>query len=137
MANQGLDKTSKNEVSDNKMVVLDDLPDLSNVLAEFAQLCGWDSYPVNSKSDFEHAIKSYNPSMVLLDVYMPHYDGVDAIGFLSERKFKGQVCFVSSCSHQAMKSMKDLAFGYGLEVAGSFSKPVDFEQLFKLLHRVR
>ncbi|MBO6506602.1 MAG: response regulator [Kordiimonadaceae bacterium] len=118
------------------LVVLDDLRDLASLLADFAEICGWDAYAVNNKQDFESAINKHSPSLVFLDVYMPEYDGVNALGFLKELDFTGHVCFISSCSEATMKSMQDLAVGYGLNCCGSFSKPVNFKALFNLLYQI-
>jgi DNA-binding response OmpR family regulator len=63
------------------------------------------------------------------DLNMPEMDGVEFLGQLRDCAFGGLVIVVSGASAPVVAAAAALARAYGLSVAGTFKKPVDFKSL--------
>ena len=61
-----------------KILVVDDDPDLRQLLADYLNRNGYDTLLAQDATDIEHRISRVEPDLVILDRMMPGGDGVDA-----------------------------------------------------------
>ena len=61
-----------------KILVVDDDPDLRQLLADYLNRNGYDTLLAQDATDLEHRISRFEPDLVILDRMMPGGDGVDA-----------------------------------------------------------
>lgn len=62
---------------------------------------------------------------ILLDLNMPHVDGVEVLQFLNQRAFKAPILIVSGAEENLVFAANALAKAYSLNIVGALSKPLD------------
>lgn len=76
-----------------------------------------------------------NFDMLLLDLNMPQFDGIEVIRGLAARDYSGAIILFSGEDYRVLKTAEGLANAYNLNVLGSLSKPVTPEQMDELLRQ--
>ena len=71
--------------------------------------------------------------LVILDLNMPELDGIEFLELMKEHKITMPLLVISSAGRTAIKSAETLATVYGLNFLGAMSKPVDFDELRRVL----
>ena len=71
--------------------------------------------------------------LILCDLNMPEFDGIEFIMHLSRKKLPCALVIVSGARPEIVKAADRLAFALGLNYKGFLSKPVDFKALEALL----
>jgi len=107
-----------------KILVVDDEPDLCDVLRDFFQSKGWETVIALSG---EEAISIYtreDPNVVLLDIVMPGKDGLETLRELKALDPGAHVIMVTAVEEDelAKQAMNEGAFDYII-------KPVDHNYL--------
>jgi two-component system sensor histidine kinase/response regulator len=110
--------------SRGRVLVVDDEPDVREMLDEFATLKGYSVRAVASGADALRAIVEDPPDVVLLDIEMPGLAGTDALVAIRAVAPDVQVIMVSGTSDAALaqRALARGAFDY-------VTKPVDMEHL--------
>jgi CheY-like chemotaxis protein len=106
------------------ILVVDDDPQVSEVLKEFLTLRG---YRVRSASNGREALALLNqerPKLILLDLYMPVMNGVEVMRELRASKYEGGVIVLTGSQDE--KLLKEAADLGAVDVMG---KPVSLERL--------
>jgi CheY-like chemotaxis protein len=62
-----------------KVLVVDDEPEVRQVLIEFLSSQGYDVVPASGGAEAVAIVQKDKPDLVLLDVSMPHMDGVETL----------------------------------------------------------
>ena len=76
------------------------------------------------------------PDVLLIDLRMPEMGGVELIGRLSDRGYKGQVIVTSGVDAQTLASVEEIARESGIAILGCLPKPLEAAALQELLTRV-
>lgn len=74
-----------------------------------------------------------NMSVIILDLYLSHLDGVEVLRFLANARYQGAIVLISGHDSTILHSTAELAKVKGLRIVGTFSKPVQLMDLSKLL----
>jgi len=114
------------------MLVVDDEPELAELIAEFGRRAGYD---VTSTSDPDEFDRLYHDGfdVVVLDLWMPRRDGIELLRQLAERNSRARVILVSGFDERVLEAARGLATSYGLNVVGALTKPVRLSALTQLL----
>ena len=75
----------------NKLLVIDDQPDLCEFISEAAAGLGFESKGVTDPDAFRRAVQEFQPTVVVLDLQMPGADGIELLRYLGERGSKAQI----------------------------------------------
>jgi CheY-like chemotaxis protein len=75
------------------------------------------------------------PTVLICDVFMPDMDGIEFLEQLAQQKFSGGIIILSGVDAQMLNLSTQIALARGLNVLGSFIKPVTLEQLSTALGR--
>ena len=115
-----------------RLLVVDDDPDLGELLSLVAQRSG---YEVMVTTDYATFTDQYTDDIdvVVVDLVMPDLDGVDVIRFLADRQSKAGVIVASGVDKRVLRTAERLALDRGLRVLGSLSKPFPLADLRQLL----
>ena len=73
------------------------------------------------------------PDVLICDIFMPDMDGIELIGELVKRQFKGGLVFVSGVNRDMLEVAKDIATLKGLRVLATFVKPISADALREVL----
>ena len=115
-----------------RLLIVDDDPDLGNLLGRVAEKAGYD---VAITADYESFTEKYEDglSVIVIDLVMPDLDGVDVIRFLSDRDCQAGIIVASGVDERVLRTAERLAQDRGLRVLGSLSKPFPMADLRLLL----
>jgi EAL domain-containing protein (putative c-di-GMP-specific phosphodiesterase class I)/DNA-binding NarL/FixJ family response regulator len=75
------------------------------------------------------------PNVLICDLAMPGMDGIEFLRHVASRGFDGEIVLLSGVSTTILKSAERLATEHGLSLLGMLEKPVDLEQLTRILSR--
>lgn len=73
------------------------------------------------------------PDFLICDIFMPDMDGIEFVGELAKRNFKGGLVLVTGVNQDMLDVATEIATLKGLRVVGAFTKPVQQESLGKAL----
>jgi CheY-like chemotaxis protein len=73
------------------------------------------------------------PDFLVCDMVMPHTDGIDFLGELAKCQYRGGVLLLSGADSLMMSLAAEVAASDGLNVVGSFSKPLQRDVLADVL----
>ncbi len=111
-----------------RMLVVDDEPEVREVLVEYLQSKGFEALPAGDGEEALRRFVEYHPHIVFLDIQMPGLSGVET---LRRIKALGQeTCVVMVSGIEDVKTARQtLALG----AADYVTKPVDFQYLDSIL----
>ncbi len=73
------------------------------------------------------------PDFLICDIFMPDMDGIEFIGELAKREFKGALILVTGVNRDMLEVAESMATMKGLRVLGTFIKPLHYEPLGQVL----
>lgn len=73
-------RDSMSVLTDKKILIIDDEPLINRTVAAYLRKGGFDNLRQETDSRLVmEAIREYQPEMVLLDIYMPHVNGLELL----------------------------------------------------------
>ena len=115
-----------------RMLVVDDEPGICDFISFAGQSAGYDVVATCEPEQFE-TLYSPHINLVVLDLSMPHVDGIELIRFLVNKQSKAAIILVSGLDAGVLGSAQSLALGQGLNVIGSIHKPIALNDLEVLM----
>ena len=95
------------------LLVIDDEPELAELIAEFARRAGYDVTCTSNPDDFD-ALYHDGFDVVVLDLWMPRRDGIELLRQLAARRSRARVILVSGFDERVLEAARRLATSYGL-----------------------
>jgi EAL domain-containing protein (putative c-di-GMP-specific phosphodiesterase class I) len=114
------------------MLVVDDEPEVAEVIAEFAGRAGYDVLTTSSPETFDELYHD-GLDVVVLDLWMPQVDGIELIRRLAQRRSQSRLVLMSGFDRRVLESASALALSHGLHVAGVLGKPLRLAELTEVL----
>ncbi len=105
-----------------KMLVLDDDPDIGELIEATASGLGIECVVTHGVSDFLHSLAP-NIELILLDLMMPGIDGIEVLRRLGECHCEVDVILMSGMDKRVIESAERVARAHGLKVMGHLQKP--------------
>lgn len=84
LLNRILDLVQVREVEQYRVMVVEDSPTAVKIIQHALTAHGIGSYAVSDPGDLIQAMQSYSPDLVLMDMYMPNFNGVEATRVLRQ-----------------------------------------------------
>ncbi len=119
----------------NRLLVIDDEPDICDFIAEVAEDLGFDTTVTDSPDEFRNCVSSYAPTVIALDLQMPRADGVELLRFLAEESCPAHILVASGMDSRVLATAEELGTSRGLKMLGSLQKPIELEHLEGALKR--
>ena len=73
------------------------------------------------------------PDFLICDIFMPNKDGIEFVGELAKRGYRGGVVLVSGGDSQMLSIARQIAVASNLNVLASFTKPLQENELRQVL----
>lgn len=116
-----------------KLLVIDDEPAITALIKRIAESCGYAVVATSDAKEFKSMASGKEDDVICLDLAMPHFDGVEILGFLAEIKCRSKLLIISGFDPGIVSSALKLAEIKGLNAAGTIPKPIKVAELRSLL----
>ena len=126
-------------MNDNRLMVMDDDPDVGAFFGQVGEDLGFEVRVLNDSEKFGATFAEFAPTVLLLDLQMPGRDGIEILRELSAltRKPGPKVLIASGHDSRVLTSAAEIGSSLGLDMAGSFCKPIALDELEVLLTRLK
>jgi EAL domain-containing protein (putative c-di-GMP-specific phosphodiesterase class I)/AmiR/NasT family two-component response regulator len=108
----------------NKLLVIDDQPDLCEFISEAAMSMGFEACAVTEPDAFRRAVQDFQPNVVVLDLQMPGADGIELLRYLGEHGSKAQILVASGMDQRVLATAQQIGKSQGLNMLGALQKPI-------------
>lgn len=121
----------------NRLLILDDDPDICDFIRDVAQELGYAVLAPGHSSEFLPSLISFKPNAIFLDLRMPGMDGVEVIRALGDEGTDAQLVLATGEDRQILQTARLLAEQRGLKVASAVRKPILLSDLQAILKGMR
>jgi CheY-like chemotaxis protein len=112
------------------VLVLDDDPLLLEVMREMLAVCGLSNIALETQAcSALRRLHQSVPDVVICDLMMPEMDGIEFLQAAAAQGYQGKVILMSALEDGVREAAGELARALGLQVVGSFRKPLEQNQL--------
>lgn len=115
-----------------RILILDDDKDLLMVIKSLLRKKGFDVFAYSDWSMAWNGVKAYKPQLILLDVFLPGTDGLDACKKLKSTSFSRHIPVIMFSSYPNIAETAINEFGADDFIA----KPFETTEIIKKIHNV-
>ena len=119
----------------NRLLVVDDQPDILDFVGQVAEAIGFKVRLANNAQEFRDSLHEFKPTLLILDLQMPHTDGVELIRELGNLGTRAAILISSGMDQRVLASAEQLGVAHGLKMAGILQKPIMLADLEAVLTR--
>jgi DNA-binding response OmpR family regulator len=112
-----------------RLLVIDDEQSICEFIRRVAETEGFEVVTALTHEQFKAAYESFRPSAILLDLMMPHVDGIALLEKLAERRCTARLMIMSGYHPELLNSSRRLGNNYALDVRGTLRKPFGVPEL--------
>lgn len=123
-------------MNSNRLLVVDDEPDVSEFVGAVAEEAGFKVSIAHNAEDFRSGYRSFDPSVIILDLIMPDADGIEHLRYLAENGCHSSILILSGADTRVIAAAQRLAAGLGLSIMGVLQKPATVFDLEAMLRKV-
>ena len=117
-----------------QVYLIDDEPDILQILRDVVELCGLEPHCFSQADDFIKEIQCFEGSNILiLDLQMPKVDGIEVIRHLAKMENSPELILMSGQDSAVLSAAENLAVAHALVVRGTLEKPLSIARLSSLL----
>ena len=124
-------------MSGNRLLVMDDDPDVGTFFGQVGQDLGYEVTVLMDPERFSATVLEFSPTVILLDLQMPGRDGIELLRELTTLDGNPRVLIASGLDSRVLTTASELGTSMGLDIAGAFCKPIAFDELEVLLVRLK
>jgi len=125
-------------MSQATVYLVDDEPDLLEILSNVVCLAGLKPIKFTRASQFFSEVTEFEPgSILVLDLNMPEMDGVEVMRRLALQNLSPALILMSGHDSGVLHSAEKLGRAHNLELIASLSKPVPLDDFQRLLEQQR
>ncbi|HLF10386.1 MAG TPA: EAL domain-containing response regulator [Gammaproteobacteria bacterium] len=124
-------------MSENRLLVMDDDPEVGAFFGQVGRNLGFQVTVLHDPAQFAATVLAFSPTVVMLDLQMPGRDGIELLRELATLERHPKVVIASGLDTRVLTTASELGTSMGVDIAGSFCKPVAPEELEALLVRLK
>lgn len=124
-------------MNENRLLVMDDDPDVGTFFGQVGEDLGFDVKVLTDPMQFSETVGAFSPTVILLDLQMPGRDGIELLRELSGLGRNPKVLIASGLDSRVLTTASELGISMGVDIAGSFCKPIALDELEVLLVRLK
>jgi len=117
----------------SRLLIIDDDQAFSRFVRKVALTLGFDVVVTADPEEFKSTVKTWAPTLVMLDLNMPGNDGVELIRHLAAGQCSAQVVVASGLDDRTLEAAMRLGSERGLKMGGMLSKSARLQALRNLL----
>lgn len=103
-------------MTEKRLLIVDDEPDMSEVVRRVAEDLGYEVQVAVDGREFMRTFDSFNPTVVVLDIVMPGMDGIELVKWLHTRGCSARIFVASAFNLEYAKMAEMLGEAEGLDV---------------------
>ena len=111
-----------------KILIIDDQPEILEILSEVIEILGHEVYAITSGKDLDSIFSTHDIDIVISDYQMPDMTGYEIAEVIKE-KYPSVKVYIVSGYHSVLSSEKMSKYG----VCGLLDKPFKMDELEKIL----
>jgi len=119
-----------------QLIVIDDEPDSASVIADLAQLIGFEADVVDNAKEFLRGWNDQKYAVIVIDLCMPETDGIEVIQALARNQCTSAIIMISGFDRGMLDCAGDMAEALKLNLLGTFTKPFSLDDIEALLQEV-
>lgn len=112
-----------------QLLVMDDEADFCEVVRLSATPLGYDVTVLTDPQTFKSTCHRLKPDVIVLDVVMPHIDGVELVRWLGEQESTAKLVVITGFNPLYAEVAEKLGAQYGLGRIQTLTKPVRVSDL--------
>ena len=107
------------------MLVIDDDEPILKLISAVGENCGLTVEATSVPREFLSRLESDEPDIVVLDLVMPKFDGIEVLKRMNDDQVKSKVVLISGADADLLDRAGKLAEAWGLDILDVFTKPLD------------
>src|SRR5437763_9257512 len=124
---------TRRDSNKRRLLVVDDEPSICELVRRVAEQQGFEVATALTHEEYKAAYDSFRPSAILLDLMMPHVDGLAILERLGEKRSTAQLVIMTGYHPELLNSSRRLGSNYALDVRGTLRKPFGATELMYAL----
>ena len=147
MVHTDIPEVDSQESNPNRLLLIDDLKEITDILEEIGNNAGYHVRSVNQYELIIQEIEAHDPSVIFLDLHLGPADnfaseeipreGLEILKSLSINKSKAKIIIISGQSRRKRELNQHLGRNLNLHVVGSISKPFDASKVEEALLKLK
>lgn len=121
--------------STNRLLVVDDQPDLCEFIVEAASALGFETCSATEADQFRRVVLEFRPTVVVMDLQMPGADGIELLRYLAKQGSRAQVLVASGMDERVLATAEQVGRAQGLNMLGALRKPILLPELEAILRK--
>jgi EAL domain-containing protein (putative c-di-GMP-specific phosphodiesterase class I) len=121
----------------DRLLIIDDDNTFRNYARRVGEASGFETFSTGDAAEFRTQIRSWHPSVIMMDLNMPGADGIQLLRDLVEAKSTARILIASGADAKVLETAERLAGERGLAIAGALQKPIRAAALKETLERLR
>ena len=117
----------------HRLLIVDDEKSIRDYLAKVSRSLGFDVATAADQDTMRQKLVSHTPTVIMLDLQMPGFDGIQALKLLKDEKSEAKVILVSGMDSRTLATASQLGEILDLNMGGVLEKPVLIDALRKQL----
>jgi len=122
-----------NDAGRSRLLVIDDESDFAGFVRDFAERSGFEVATAENGEIAQRRFREFSPDIIVLDVVMPHVDGIEFIDWLAAEGANVRLIVVTGFNPNYGQLAERLAVARGLSSVTVLTKPVRVATLLKAL----
>jgi EAL domain-containing protein (putative c-di-GMP-specific phosphodiesterase class I) len=118
-------------------MVMDDDTDVGTFFGQVGEDLGFEVKVIADPDLFSPTVLEFSPTVLLLDLQMPGRDGIELLRELASLERRPKVLIASGLDSRVLTSAVEIGMSMGVDIAGSFCKPIALDELEVLLTRLK
>jgi EAL domain-containing protein (putative c-di-GMP-specific phosphodiesterase class I) len=112
-----------------RLLVIDDESDVANFIGEVGRQIDFEVNVTTNADQFKALLRSFKPTVIVLDLMMPDMDGIEMIRFLADEKCSSGLLLISGMDSKVRSSAVRLGEKLHLNMLGTLQKPIMLDDL--------
>jgi EAL domain-containing protein (putative c-di-GMP-specific phosphodiesterase class I) len=121
----------------DRLLIIDDDKIFRTYARRVGESVGYETLATEDVAIFREQMRTWRPSVIIVDLSLPGTDGVELLRDLAEAKSTARILIISGSDTKLLSAVETLAKNRGLTIAGTLQKPVRAQDLMDTLEKLK